>query len=349
MNDVFLAGVADVDIFVGDELFATAKTLTDSTFSFDVSLEEIRGGQGAKLYGKYAHSSTMDMTLTDVMFRLEYIAKNIGSDIEIGGDALTTEEVTVTVANTVTVVGTPVAFGDFGVIGWYRKASDSNWIKGTFNNKNLTVSGAKVGDVYCVKYTVNNDSARVLTVNANFIPATVHAVLRGNLFAGSNTNPQEVSQTKVGEVQIDIPRLMLNGSQEVSMSMTGAANTPLSGSALASSETSSCSDEAIYGTIKEILSTSQWEDNAYALALTPADIDLQASEKETIKVYALIRNALPKLVDPTAVTFTSGAVGTAKVDDTTGEVEGVATGTTTIHAVLTKNQAVEGYANVTVG
>ena len=94
--DAFLAGVANVDLFVGDELFATAKTLTDSTFSFDVSLEDIRGGQGAKLYGKYAHSSTMDITLTDVMFRLEFIAKNIGSDIAIGGSALTVEEVTVT-------------------------------------------------------------------------------------------------------------------------------------------------------------------------------------------------------------------------------------------------------------
>lgn len=346
--DAFLAGVANVDLFVGDELFATAKTLTDSTFSFDVSLEDIRGGQGAKLYGKYAHSSTMDVTLTDVMFRLEFIAKNIGSDIAIGGSALTVEEVTVTDAGQITVAGTPVAFGNFGTIGWYKKPNDSTWVKGIFNNKIITVAGAMSGDVYCVKYVINNDSMRVLTVGANFIPATVHAVMTGTLFAGSSTNPNEASTTKVGEVQIDIPRLMLNGSQEISMSMTGAANTPLNGSALTSAEISSCSDEAIYGTIKEILSTAQWENDAYALALTPADIDLKVAEKETIKVYALIRNALPKLVDPTAVTFTSGAVGTAKVEDATGEVKGVAIGKTTIHAVLTKNQAVEGYANVTV-
>lgn len=347
MADVFLAGVADVDLFVGDELFATAKTLTDSTFSFDVSLEEIRAGQGAKLYGKYAHSSTMDVTLTDVMFRLEFIAKNIGSDIAIGGSALTVEEVTVVTPNTVEVANTPVSFGSFGTIGWYKKPSDTTWAKGTFNNKVLTVAGAQAGDTYCVKYVVNNDSMRVLTVGANFIPATVHAVLTGTLFAGSDTNPSEASTTKVGEVQIDIPRLMLSGSQEISMSMTGAANTPLTGSALASSETSSCSGDAIYGTIKEILSSSQWESEAYALAVSPADIDLQVSESEAIKVYALIRNALPKLVDASAVTFTSGAVATATVDND-GTVKGVAKGTTTIHAVLTNNTAVEGYANVTV-
>lgn len=347
--EAFLAGVANVDLFVGDELFASAKTLTDSTFSFDVSLEEIRGGQGAKLYGKYAHSSAMNVTLTDVMFRLEFIAKILGSDITIGGSALTVEEVTVTEANRLSVTNTPIAFGSYGTVGWYKKPNDSAWAKATFTGKNLTATGATNGEVYCVKYIVNNDSARVLTVGANFIPATVHAVMTGTLFAGSATNPGEVSDTKIGEVQIDIPRLMLNGSQEISMSMTGAANTPLNGSALASSETSSCSDEAIYGTIKEILSTAQWEKDAYALALTPADIDLQAKEEETIKVYALIRNALPKLVDPTAVTFTSGNQSFATVDDATGKVKGVATGTTTIHAVLTKNTVVEGYANVTVG
>src|SRR5574343_1001851 len=93
---IFLAGVATVDFFYGQELFSTAKTLVDSSVSLNVSLEEIRAGQGAKLYGKYAHSSVMDITLTDAMFRLEYIAKNVGGEISIGGTATFNEQVTVT-------------------------------------------------------------------------------------------------------------------------------------------------------------------------------------------------------------------------------------------------------------
>ena len=50
MANLFLAGVGNVDLFVGDELFAVANTLTDSSISLNVSLEEIRGGQSKTLW-----------------------------------------------------------------------------------------------------------------------------------------------------------------------------------------------------------------------------------------------------------------------------------------------------------
>lgn len=43
-----------------------AKTLTESTFNFSISAEEIRGGQGNALFGKYFHDSSLAITLTDV-------------------------------------------------------------------------------------------------------------------------------------------------------------------------------------------------------------------------------------------------------------------------------------------
>ena len=43
-----------------------AKTLTENTFNFGISSEEIRGGQGNALWGKYFHDSSMNVTLTDV-------------------------------------------------------------------------------------------------------------------------------------------------------------------------------------------------------------------------------------------------------------------------------------------
>lgn len=42
----FLAGVGTALIFKGNELIATAKTLTESTFNFAITAEDIRGGQG---------------------------------------------------------------------------------------------------------------------------------------------------------------------------------------------------------------------------------------------------------------------------------------------------------------
>lgn len=43
-----------------------AKTLTESTFNFSISSEEIRGGQANALFGKYFHDSNLAITLTDV-------------------------------------------------------------------------------------------------------------------------------------------------------------------------------------------------------------------------------------------------------------------------------------------
>ena len=48
MSKYFLAGVANAEIFDGENnLFATAKALTDSSISIGVNAEEVRGGEGA--------------------------------------------------------------------------------------------------------------------------------------------------------------------------------------------------------------------------------------------------------------------------------------------------------------
>lgn len=347
MNDYFLAGVANVDIFDGQELFSTAKTLMDSSISLNVSLEEIRAGQGAKLYGKYAHSSLMDITLNDAMFRLEYIAKNVGGDISIGGSAIVNEQVIVKTAGTIEVANVPSSFGNYGTVGWYKKPNDSTWTSGTFSGKSMTIAGSQIGDIYCVKYPNANDSMRQLVINANFIPATVHVVMTASLFQGNINNPTDANTTKIGEVQIDIPRLMLSGAQDITMSMTGAAQTPLTGSALASSETESCNDDAIYGTIKEIINGANWVNDAYGIAVTPADLELTVGGKETVEVYALIRGASPKKVKATDLTFTSTTPATATVTNA-GEITGVATGTTLINVALTSKPTVEAFANVTI-
>ena len=50
-QQVFLAGVANAEIFDGDTLFASARTLIDSSITVGVTQEELRGGQGNALWG----------------------------------------------------------------------------------------------------------------------------------------------------------------------------------------------------------------------------------------------------------------------------------------------------------
>lgn len=62
----FLAGVGTALLFKGNDLVGVAKTLTESTFDFAITAEDIRGGQGNGLLGRYFHDSTLTATLTDV-------------------------------------------------------------------------------------------------------------------------------------------------------------------------------------------------------------------------------------------------------------------------------------------
>lgn len=48
---VFLAGVANAEIFDGDQLFASARTLIDSSITIGVTLEDLRAGLGNALWG----------------------------------------------------------------------------------------------------------------------------------------------------------------------------------------------------------------------------------------------------------------------------------------------------------
>ena len=55
--NLFIAGVGTVNLFKGTDLALSSKTLVDSSIGFTVTLEDIRAGEGAKLYGKYAHTT----------------------------------------------------------------------------------------------------------------------------------------------------------------------------------------------------------------------------------------------------------------------------------------------------
>ena len=67
MTRSFLAGVANVALFAGDNLIANSTTLIDSSFTIGASAEDVRGGSGNQLLGKYFHTSTFDINLTDTL------------------------------------------------------------------------------------------------------------------------------------------------------------------------------------------------------------------------------------------------------------------------------------------
>lgn len=348
----FLAGVANAEIFKGSNLFATAKTLIDSSISIGVSAEDIRAGQGAGLVGKYFHSSTFGLKLSDAMFRLEYIAANVGAEITLGGDVFVDEELTASVGGVLTLGRTCVPMKTGGAkFAYIKLASDRT---GTYETKTVgvgvnTVTGVTASAVYCVKYLYTNSAARKIEVSANFIPGTLSVYLTASLFSGDASNVS--SGTKVGTVTIKIERFILSGTNEIAMSMTGSSKTSFEGSALAAGG-AGCEGGAIYAEIIEVIDGARWFTDAKGLIIEDSNINVTVAEAATLigtapTVYAFYTAGSPKLINNTLLTaqesylaagnksklvysIIANATGLS-INATTGEITGApAEGTATI-------------------
>lgn len=291
---VFLAGVGNAELFKKvnntEYLFASAKTLTESSITIGVSEEDIRAGMGAKLYGKYFHTSTFDLKLTDAMFRLEYLAASVGSEIDFGGEVFVTVEKDLAAKGAIEVADAVPMTGDTTYV-YIKKPEDEYFATYKLNGDNKTEEEFEEGK-YCVKYLYKNDNARTLTVKANFTPDTLRLYLTCNLYSGDDKNPS--TGTKIGSITIMVPRFMLKGNQELSMSMTGAATTALEGSALAA-DAEGCEGEGIYAKIIEVIDGVTWADKIKKII-----VDTESEEAEDgmvndiLEVYAIIDGMAPK-------------------------------------------------------
>lgn len=352
MSKYFLAGVANAEIFDGENnLFATAKALTDSSITIGVNSEEVRGGEGAALRGKYFHSSSFGLRMTSAMFEMEYIAANVGAKIVTGGDALVYKEVKSDSTGKITLPTTAVPLTGNTVYAYASvKGADKFDTYVVSSDNSITVSGSSAD--YCVKYFENNISARAIKINTNFVPDTLYVVLTASLFAG---DAKAGSGTKVGSVVIKVPRFQLNGSQEISMTMTGASNTAFEGSALAVEE-DGCDGKAYYAEILEILFNARWYDNVRSIQIEDSDVTVKAGAVNMgLDVYAIYANALPKKISNDIISAGEGSVevgersklvfskvgdtGSLSIDSSTGDITGTATqGTYTFRVAAMKGE-----------
>ena len=153
MSNYILAGVGTIEAFTQSSTqptkIFTSKTLQESGISISVTAEDIRGGLSNPLLGRYFHDSILEANITDALFNLQYLALNVGGEVVIGGSSLVTETVTAG-SGTLTVQGTPVAFGTAGTVGWYTPAGQENWAPLTFEGK-VATADVTSGSSYCVR------------------------------------------------------------------------------------------------------------------------------------------------------------------------------------------------------
>lgn len=192
-----LQGVGELQLFSGNDLILTSKTLTESGISVNISSEDIRGGYSAPLIGRYFHSGSFDLTLTDATFDLQYLALNMGGQITMGGSAITTESYVMGSDNKVVASGVPQDFHGLGNRGWVTIAGVDNWIPVEFVGQEAEFE-APAGTSVCVKYVNQYANAREFIVPSNIIPAECYAILKAPLFAANAQN--FTASSKVAEI-----------------------------------------------------------------------------------------------------------------------------------------------------
>lgn len=348
MSNYILAGVGTIEAFTQSSTqptkIFTSKTLQESGISISVTAEDIRGGLSNPLLGRYFHDSILEANITDALFNLQYLALNVGGEVVIGGSSLVTETVTAG-SGTLTVQGTPVAFGSAGTVGWYTPAGQEDWAPLTFEGKVATATVTS-GTEYCVRYNANDAGIQEFVVPSAIIPSEVHLVMTYPLFAGG-TSPEAIStSSQVGELIVDIPRFQFAGNVELSLTSSGAATSNLSGSALASYTTANCNDMGTYGTVKQKIYGGNWYDDLTTIAVDGGNFSIANGATKKLKVIGIFKNGTGVL-DNANLTFTSAATATATVA-TSGLVTGKATGSTNITIAVTAKPAMASTVGVTV-
>lgn len=347
MNSYILGSVGYAEGFLNGQRVLKSKTLLNNSISFSVNPTEVRGGEGNALIGTLFFDSTFNMSLEDSTFALEYLALKTGSSITTGVTDWASEQITVATANEITVTGTPVDFGGFGKVGFYRVAGSDEEHQITFVGKTASVTGLAEGTKVCVSYNANNANGREIKIASNFVPSELYLLVHTPLFkAGSNSTSES---QKVGEVVIEIPRFLIDPSGDLSLTSNGVATVPLSGSAQVSYDTTqSCDDKGFYGRIKEIVTNADILASAKNIVVADSDIDLEVNEEQTLVVYALFDGlTLPTKLDNTDLTFTSGS-GTVTSVTSGGVVKGLAEGSSIIDVVVTSHPTLVAKAVVTV-
>ena len=355
MANIFTAGPARALFFYGQQLIGVGRTLSDTAFNSTITGEEVRGGQGNMLYGKYFHDSSLGIDITDAMFNLQYVAASLGVDVNQGGISLYESPKageTVSTGGKITLTETAVAF-DGTILAWYKKPADDDWTVATVSQNAITIPSAKNGDHYCVKYFYQNMNAKSITIKAQYVPKTLHLVLINDLYSGDVANVA-ASTSKYGRLITDIPQYQLDGSQNLSWSATSTATVSLNGSALAIDDGTSCEEDPIYGTMTQEIFGAKWQDDVKAVAIGNADIDLAKSASETLQVYAVFGGGVAsRMMDNSNFNFTVESGGTSASVNASGVVTATTTAGTAVISVTLKDATGEatdkvGYANVTV-
>ena len=305
-------GVAEAfDIKNGQYVPAfSSSTLTDSGLNIQTTKDDIRAGQGAAIQFSFYHDPSVEINLTDVLFKTEYITAQLGAEFD-GQDYYKTEplEFTAGVADltdTVKKVQIPCT-GDNQYLVWGYKTGSDEMVQMEYDPTTKKVSIIKDGNVdktakgtYCVNYLSEGAEAETATISTQIIPNEYRLLITAPLFAGDACSASKGKPA--GKIIFEVPRFQLNGAQDFAMNMSSNQTMSLAGIALAA-PSEKCGDNAgaLLRIMKVVLDDADWKSEITGL------VSDEASEHvgDDPIVYG-IKNGKPVLIQDSELTFEYG-------------------------------------------
>ena len=304
MAKYFLGSVGTVEAFekVGDkyERAFISKTLTDSGINTSISKEDIRGGSNASIQFSFYHDPNVEINLTDVVFKKEYLEGQLGTNFEkAGAHSYKSETIKCTTAGSITLSEQPLSL-DFGACGgeisviWATEEGKDEWKTYEFTDKTIKSANFKANKKYCVRYCVADPNALIARVTTSILPKEYMLIITAPVFSGDACAS---NGKRAGTITYEIPRFRLNGGSEMAFNMSSNQTMNLAGVAYAS-ETCDLMEASLYNVILSL------DDGS--LGVKELIVDEDTLKKGLApKVYGLLNDGRVSLLNnETDLTFT---------------------------------------------
>ena len=228
MAKYFLGSVGKAEAFKRDEngnlkLAFVSKTLTDSGLNITTTKDDIRAGEGAPVQFSFYHDSNVEITLTDVLWKPEYLEAQLGANFVDGSEDYVTRTVDFS-AGTATfnekINKMPIPCGEEYVV-WGAPQGSDEWDLVTYNGESsLTLAGVHTGKTgtFCIRYLGAVTTAKVAEITSTIIPEELFLIITAPIFAGDACAASKGKAA--GHITFEVPRFQLNGAQEFTMNMS---------------------------------------------------------------------------------------------------------------------------------
>ena len=270
MAKYFLGSVGKAEAFKRDEngnlqLAFVSKTLTDSGLNISTTKDDIRAGEGAPVLFSFYHDANVEITLTDVLWKPEYLEAQLGANFEAGAEDYITDTVTFAggeATYTKTINKAPLPCGKEYLVWGAPKGSD-DWQLVTYSPDTHKLSLGTVSGEYCIRYLGPVTTAKEAEITSSIIPEELFLIITAPIFAGDACAASKGKAA--GHITFEVPRFQLNGAQEFAMNMSSNQTMSLAGTALASTSYDCDANGGKLLRIIEVIDNRNWKDDVIGL------------------------------------------------------------------------------------